>query len=357
MTRKNNFDFIRLFAATLVIVGHAYPILGLSGGPMFAGVSVHSLAVKIFFALSGYLVVKSWQSDPHLLRFAAKRVLRLFPALIIVVVICATAVGPLVTDLPLNDYFGHQQFDQYFENTILKIRYPLPGVFTHNIYPSAVNGSLWSLPAEAFMYLIVAGVGIFASAIRGLPFRILWSISSLFILSLHIWVYVFGSDAFKDVVIYATSIMHVLDVAPYFMFGGIFALYRNSIPLRMDFAILALLFCNFSALPALSQFEVVQKLFPLFGITYAALAIGNGSLPLLRDVGKFGDMSYGVYLWGFPVAQTLSWWKGRDFSIETHILLTVLISWFLGYFSWHLIEKRALTYKKFLKPDAGRERQ
>lgn len=346
MVRKNNFDFVRLLAATLVIVGHAYPLLGKTGVPVFAGIAVHGLAVKVFFAISGYLVVTSWISDPHPGRFVAKRVLRLFPALIVVVVLSATVLGALVTTLPLGEYYDHPQFDRYFENTFLKIHYSLPGVFADNIYPVAVNGSLWSLPAEAFMYLVVAGAGVVALLVRVVSFRALWTGTSLLVMALFLAVYVYGNPMFKDVVIYATSVMAVLEVAPYFMVGGMIALYRDNIPLRMDLALATLVLCQVVATAHGVLPGVLTKLFPVLGISYAVLAFGNGSLPVLRDVGRIGDISYGVYLWGFPVAQTLSWWKGNDLSLTGHILLTVLVSWGLGYVSWHLIEKRALALKK-----------
>lgn len=118
MNHRNNFDFIRIVAATLVIVGHAYALLALPGTPEFFRSSVSTFAVKVFFVLSGYLVVTSWLHDPSVLRFITKRALRIWPALIAVVTLSAVVIGPLVTTLPLVDYVAHPAFGRYFE-TIL----------------------------------------------------------------------------------------------------------------------------------------------------------------------------------------------------------------------------------------------
>ena len=153
MSKNNNFDLLRLFGAALVVYGHSYPLTG-AAAPGFAANPVGTIGVKIFFVVSGYLVAQSWVRDSHLVRFAVRRGLRIFPALTVVVLVSVFFLGPVFTSLPLDEYFPHPLTSAYLRNIVLYISYALPGVFEHNTYPAAVNGSLWSLPAEFAMYLL-----------------------------------------------------------------------------------------------------------------------------------------------------------------------------------------------------------
>lgn len=345
MKHGNNFDFIRLMAATTVIIGHAYALLALPGTPGFFRVSVSTYAVKIFFVLSGYLVVKSWVHDPHAWRFIAKRGLRILPALAGVVVLSAVVMGPLVTTLSVYEYFTHIQFWLYFSNLHFLIAYSLPGVFMDNIYPHAVNGSLWSLPAEVFMYFLVLTTGLITAFLAKSRFTLLWILLTIVVLALNTLAFGFGSDIFVGKVVYGTSVFAVVEVAPYFMVGGCLYLLRDVIRQNALVAIGLMVIGYF-----LAKTAYPVELALIFITSYAVITLGNLSTPLINQFGRYGDISYGVYLYGFPVAQLLSWQYGHDLSLYTHIILTIAISYVFAFASWHLLEKRALK----LKPRAHR---
>ncbi|MBD3842255.1 MAG: acyltransferase [Campylobacterales bacterium] len=154
---SNHFNFIRLFAAFLVFYGHATILWG---NGAVGTVLNHELGVFIFFAISGYLISMSWDKDPSIKRFFIRRALRIFPALIIVTLVCVFILGPIMTTWELKEYFTSQYIVLYLKNIFLYISYYLPGVFEHNPVPNAVNGSLWSLPVEFFMYIVVAVFGV-----------------------------------------------------------------------------------------------------------------------------------------------------------------------------------------------------
>lgn len=151
--RTNNFDALRLLAATVVVYGHAFPLTK-TAQVVILGNSVESLAVKVFFVISGYLISESWLRDPQINRFLIRRALRIFPALIVVVLLSVLVLGPLATTLSIAGYFGNISVLMYLKNIFLYPVYYLPGVFQSNPYPIAVNGSLWSLPVEFSMYLL-----------------------------------------------------------------------------------------------------------------------------------------------------------------------------------------------------------
>lgn len=340
MNHRNNFDFIRIVAATLVIVGHAYALLALPDTPVFFRSSVSTFAVKVFFVLSGYLVVTSWLHDPSILRFITKRALRIWPALIAVVTLSALVIGPLVTTLPLVDYFAHPAFGLYFETISFYVHFTLPGVFETNIYPNAVNGSLWSLPAEVAMYLLVLACGMVTMWFPRRAFALAWCGLTMIIIALHAIIFVLGVSAFTHMVVYATSVQAVIEVAPYFMLGGCIALAGSRLPLR---PLVALVLLGVGMVLARSPWPVEPLLVPI--TAYAVIALGTASFPVINRTGRFGDISYGVYLWGFPVAQLLSWQFGHDLSLGSHIALTILLTYGVALASWHLIERPALQFK------------
>lgn len=161
-SKKNNFDILRLIAAVMVIYSHSYALCGKTElGPPFYQQSYGGLGVAIFLIISGFLVTLSWSRSENLKVFLKARFLRIFPALIFVIFATTFIMGPLVTSLPVSQYFKNPETYQYLKNiTLFDIRYNLPGIFTDNIYKGAVNGSLWSLEYEFTFYLILAFLGI-----------------------------------------------------------------------------------------------------------------------------------------------------------------------------------------------------
>jgi len=166
---RNNLDALRLFAAMLVLVGHSYIFMGVTDPIFLAAVPLGPLGVSIFFVISGYLVSESWDRDPDAVRFLARRALRIVPGLAVCIFLTAFLLGPALTTLPLSAYFKHPTVWDYLYNIGLYISYSLPGVFEKNRIAHSVNGSLWSLPVEFLLYLVVALVGIYCGQVFGIP--------------------------------------------------------------------------------------------------------------------------------------------------------------------------------------------
>ena len=169
MDRQNNFDLLRLLAALSVIFSHAFllaensqdrdPLMILTGGQAILGLA----GVFVFFTISGYLVTQSFEHTRPPLLFLAKRGLRIFPGLIACLLVCALAIGPLVTELPLAEYLARRQTWLFvLHNAVLDVEYNrLPGVaFAATNIGGIVNGPLWSLPCEALLYLMVFALGL-----------------------------------------------------------------------------------------------------------------------------------------------------------------------------------------------------
>lgn len=155
--KGNNITLIRLIAAISVIYGHASVITGDGKVDFFlkyVGYKfIGGVAVDVFFVLSGFLICASILNGKGVKYYIVSRVLRIFPALIVCVGLTSLVLGPLLTKQ--EDYWGASVWKYFWVNsTAYKTEYFLPGVF-QSLNDQAVNGSLWSLPVEVRMYVLV----------------------------------------------------------------------------------------------------------------------------------------------------------------------------------------------------------
>lgn len=333
---SNNFDFIRFVAAFLVIYGHSLAMIGVPYKIMW-GAPISTVGVFMFFALSGYLVTQSWERDPSLVRFFTKRGLRIFPALIVCVLITAFVLGPALTWLPTPDYFQHPTTYTYLQNIFLYTNYFLPGVFDKNTLPGAINGSLWSLPVEFFCYIAVAAIGVVTLIFsRFRKSAVLLATIAFMAVGYYLNVNYSG----QQIVFYATDMRQATAVIPFFFIGSLIFLYR--VHLRTDVALLAVL-----ALFSLEGMGWGKTLVVANWILlpYATLAFGVCSTPIIRRWGNPGDFSYGMYLYSFPIQQTLVFLFRDKLTPDRLIVSSALLSIACAFASWHLIERPALRLK------------
>lgn len=79
-------------------------------------------------------------------------------------------------------------------------------------------------------------------------------------------------------------------------------------------------------------------------VPYSVVAFGTCSTPVVRAAGRFGDVSYGLYLWGFPVQQLVVSLLG-PLAIWLDLLVVVPVALALAVLSWRLVERRALALR------------
>lgn len=322
---SNNLDLVRLIAACLVIYGHANAFLPpeRAGGDWVAGLLGFdysgSLAVKVFFFLSGLVVTNSLLEKRSLLQFAIARVLRIWPALIAVLLGCALIIGPLVTSMPLREYLLEPQTRAYvWDGLRMHVGFVLPGVFDGHI-TNAVNGSLWSIPHEVNAYWVLAGA--FALGLH----RFRW-------LAVPVTIFIIIDPLLSQRLLFSwrTPNAAIDALAPCFAAGALMALFKDYIRIgpNMVFGCLVLFF-------AFKQAPYAHYLF------YAALFFGLlyvFSRPLLVAWRPSADVSYGVYLWGWPIQQLLVH-VFPDMGVQWHRLYAIALACGMGWASWHLLEK------------------
>lgn len=330
---SDNFAFLRLIAAIAVIYGHAFPLTGhVAPGLMANG--IQTIAVKIFFVISGYLITESWLRDPHPVRYALRRILRIFPALVVLCVVTVFAVGPLLTTLMVADYFRNSLAYMYFWNILMSPFYSLPGVFSGNIYPNAVNGSLWTLPVELSMYILMP---LTLMTVRWN--RMFFSLCAI-LLCVASLIVIRGGTEYGPIVFYGTNIVSALDVAPYFFVGALARLLDAKRYLNLQYAFVACLIAPFVPNSDLAREAVLLVLLP-----YAVLSFGYAYPPRFAAVAKIGDLSYGTYLYGFLMQQiAVSCFEfGR--TPMSNFLLAVVPTLICAALSWKYIEKPMLAIK------------
>ena len=230
--RTNNFDFLRLFAALMVIYGHGWN-LSTDGGPGFWGVPFARVGLDIFFSISGYMVTGSWLRAPRLGLFMRKRALRILPGLAACVTFWFLA-GARLTQLPLADYLTNHNALKYLSNIILHPVLYLPGVFQGLREHGAVNGSLWSLFPEALCYLTVPVFALLALRARMSAL----ALGGVAAGTLGLWLF-YGYDG-PAWVINAADVKYMLVQVPFFFAGGLLRLLEDRLPglYRADAAIL-----------------------------------------------------------------------------------------------------------------------
>lgn len=337
--RRNAFDSIRLFAATSVIFSHAFMVAqGTNGAePIFwasnGQTTLGGISVAVFFVISGLFISASFERSKSTADFALKRALRIMPALCAICMISVFFIGPMVTTLPLVSYFSSFETWGYFRNALfLPNGYHLPGVFAQHPEP-AVNGSIWTLKFEVICY---AGAAILLSLGRFKKEIILFSWAISFMIS-AMWSENIPGGIGYYFVMTATMFR-------YFGAGMVIYLYREKIPLNSGVALA--LFGAAAVSIATPYFMAGVALFA----AYPIIVFGYNAPAWFRNLTARGDISYGVYIYGWPIQQ-LVWpiGQGTPHHWLINCMIAVPLALLCGTLSWKLIEKPALGAKKNLK--------
>jgi peptidoglycan/LPS O-acetylase OafA/YrhL len=332
---RNSFGLLRFAMATLVLVSHSYLYAGGTSAaePLqpWLGRSLGECAVRVFFILSGVMVAQSFDRSRSLVDFTVARVLRIFPALIVCVLVVAFVLGPFVSTLPVAEYFKSPELYSYAIKTLTLATgsAPLPGVFETNAYAGYVNSSLWTLKYEVACYVALGALGA----------------AGLFDRKLH-WFAAAG----LGVIVATISLTLPADPDDYgftqnlryfvvYFYGGVLA-YLLRDYLVITGALLLPLFLLFVASVQTPFAEVGAMLFLGYGALWAATKMGGP----LRALCNRTDASFGIYIFAGPVQQTLLWL----FPAISPVVLTLAafaIVLPLAIASWRFVEKPSLQLR------------
>lgn len=302
--RNNNLNLIRFVAASLVLFSHSFPLsLGRSHSDPFAsltGISLGDIAVDVFFILSGYLILRSLLTRNNLIAFAWNRILRIYPALFVAIFFCVFIVGLFFTTLDINLYLSNPEIYKFsIKNiTLLFGGYGyLPNVFDTVPFDKAVNGSLWTLVWEVRMYGVLFILGIFYTLFGWLnEKRFLFFI---LIIGLTSWL-LFVSNHFYSFINHEGASRGLRLMAMFFVGSSFYAL-KDKIFISLKVTISMIIALSF----AVSFEDVFFILYYLF-IGYIIFSLSFVPTGAIRKFNQLGDYSYGIYIYAFPVQQSIA---------------------------------------------------
>lgn len=347
--RPNHFTFLRLFFALLVLLSHSFELIDGNKNrepltQLFGTMTFGDLAVDGFFLLSGFLIVQSWVLMPETGQFLKKRILRIYPGFIVATLISVFLVGPLGANNPAQ-YFTDLSITGVIKNITLLLQPVTPPVFQGQPYPM-VNGAMWSISYELKCYLavlVLGMVGIFHKKYLRLH---LWLIITILICIVLI------SQKFglalpvpAEITEWTNKRAPTFRLASFFFAGGCFYLYAEQIKYdaKIAAAAAAMLLAGMFA-PQLAELALATC------GAYLLFFLAFQPVPLIAGFDRLPDVSYGTYLYGWPVQKLLLWYLP---SISPWVLfpLACIICLTLGVISWHLIEKPFMRLKTQPKPD------
>ena len=332
--RTRGFDYLRGALSISVIAFHS---IAICYGPKSETILWHTalgplleVIVPAFFALSGFLVAGSLLRTKNLAEFLTLRAVRILPALFFEVVISAMIVGPLLTTLPLGDYFGAFEFRSYWLNIVGDIHYTLPGVFLDNPDHRTVNKQLWTIPVELRCYVIIT-----VAAILGI-IRHRWRLIVVIagsVIGLQVASYLHGN---METLLNNTVSVKVLYLS--FLSGIAIYLFQDRVPLS------GWLFCLSVIVTRLLLPTRFGQYLACAPVAYLTIYIGLTNPPP-SFFSKVGDYSYGIYIYGFVVQQMYAalspnlriWWLNLVVSLSITMLLAGI--------SWHFVESPILRQR------------
>jgi peptidoglycan/LPS O-acetylase OafA/YrhL len=333
MNNNNCFDFLRFFFAFDILLAHLWELSESSSLFFLSRITDSSIAIKGFFVISGFLVAKSYTNTPSLKEYFIKRAKRILPAYIFVILF-STILLSVFSNYSFYNYFTNISTYQYvaWNLVFLNFVHPcLPGIFDNNLL-CAVNGALWTLKVEEGFYIILPLVFYLITKFKK-PFFILFLIYIASLVYWYIMHFYFNKPLLSK---------QLPGQMAYFSVGILSYLYFSHL---MNYKLKIVLGSVFIL--------ILSYYFPLsFSFFYPAalgliVIISAYSLPIFNNFGKYGDFTYGLYIFHFPVIQLFRQYdlfeKYNPFFIG---VLVVLLSFSLAIFSWFVIEKRFLDRYK-----------
>ena len=338
---KNNFDFVRFVLASLVLYSHFFYlytgkqhsenkgeiIYTLTNGQLDGG----SLAVNMFFVISGFLITISWFNNPNVLSYIIKRLLRIIPGLNGVIIFVVFIISPSISnDFKL--YFENLSFFNIIQDLInmtISIN-TVQNIFS-NLPISTVNGSLWTLKYELYCYIMILILGVS---------KLLNRYTVLIFFSIFFSIYVMQMYEIVEL----DRGIPIPRLFTFFLIGSIIYFFRDYIVLSKRYAIYSLVLLFISVITG------VVQLYIIFGLSYLLFIFIYSRNIKFTNFAKYGDLSYGMYIYAFPLQQ-LTLFLFKDINFYLYMIVSFVLTIFMAWFSWHFIEKKSLkiSHNKKLK--------
>lgn len=320
--KQDLFLVFRLLAALLVLYAHAYHIYGLGADPLTSKIGIYSgtLAVYVFFTISGFFIIKS-AIERGVIEYLVARIFRIYPALIVCNVLTVMVVIPIAIQHDWLRFVLSLDAKEYIiVNSILEtIKFSIEGVFNSNP-DKAINGSLWTLPIEVRAYVVALLLAMLGVTTRKSTFNA------------FLFIAVSINFIFPDFYNIVFPIPNSSALIFFFMVGGALYINRTWIPVSPVLSIVTILgiltFRNWLSPMVLSVL-----------LSYFVISTGYVMGRFIK-IKLYDDYSYGCYLYAYPLSQ-LSYVLLSDYGFHVYFMFIVSSTFMFAMMSWHLIEKPA----------------
>lgn len=357
-SRRNSIAFLRWLFAVLVVVDHSYPLGGFNRGQgpisnwTVGQASLGDLSVLGFFVLSGFLVTRSRENIASTPRYLWHRCLRIFPGFWVCLAVTAFILAPIEWHHETGRWTGLFAFKttgplQYLRHDFLLTMHQWTIGPTLSNTPwakssgvAAWDGSLWTLIYEFKCYLLVAVVAVVAS--QALRRQIYVGLTILSTVAITLWLV---NPTWVLRVLPELQLFAFLRFLFVFLLGGLAYLYADRIPITREAMVVAALVFLYT-LHTGGVYIIGYVAFCYCVLCAAAL------LPVYRW-DRFGDLSYGIYIYAFPIQMMLAARAFQRHGVYAFIATSLVLSTVAAFASWHLVEKHALRLKHVAWPRWG----
>lgn len=332
--RLNNIAELRLFFAASVVLSHSVALLGGEGHKFLRTILNSEAAVQGFFILSGYLVFGSFDRLRAPLAFYTRRILRIYPAYCIAVLLfLALGIGQT---LALGHDVAWSELPLYLAANLTTLNFIKPdvtGIFADNPL-AAINGALWSIKVELMFY---ASVPLLYFVAKRSSFAAISAV--LILLGTAWWPALEWAAASSGVAVPLAFKFQLPGQIHYFALGiALFARSRGEISTEMAIGLTAW------AILLLLVFGATRE--AVHALVLVALIGGLSRLPQAKDLFGHQDLSYGIYLCHFPIIQLLiAAGVATMLPLPVYMMLVGGLAMGYGLLSWNFIERPALALR------------
>ncbi len=331
---------LRLIAALIVLKQHSFTDAAQDfPNSIMTILHLNLFGLPSFFFISGLLVAQSFEKSSSWKNFLWKRFLRIYPAAWLSILFCAFVLGPIFTTWHLRDYFTDNLLYQFLSTgSLVQVKYFLPGVFENSpMGTSSVNAPLWTVCLELKLYLGLLIFGLLK--IRGKRYLLILFVIALLIAGQFFFV---QTSAFaKNIIGKEINIYGYFNYAIAFLVGALCNIYKKKIVAKPFWLlIVGLLLALFYFYPLIALALIIVPLFNIFFATRQSV--------FLKRITPSADLSYGIYVFGFPIQQIIAVYFHPQ-NTWIFFFLSVLFVLPFAFFSWHVVEKKALRFKYLVR--------
>lgn len=329
---------IHILAAVMIMAGHEFDLLA-SAPPIILGTDIHGLGVRILFLVSGYLVCSSYLRTKNPLKFLWKRISRLYPPLIVCLVVTILFMRMLTTK---PDAYWQSAWLYFWHNLKMSPKFDLTGVFVDNPYPISVNGSLWTLPLELLCYVSLIPVLEILKALKKVSSKVtalLASVCLFILLAADTWRTLHPIE--NPCYFWSVDWPHFLPLSTWFFTGVLF--YFLDLKQFCNLQAAVVLSLIYLCVPSACRYFIAPLL-----VGYLVLSFALSDSPLFCSFFKH-DICYGLYLYAFPVQQTvifLALKYNMGLNVYCLLLISILITFVLAEISYFVVEQKLSSLLK-----------